>query len=358
MSTSDQGVDAGVDLGPVVKDLGADAAMADQGPSCEPFKTAAPPPAALGGCEETLSKTPRSSTRVPLDGVELVKDIFIKMRGSYALHSDLYLPNRAAKTGALVVVHGGGWLDCANRKDDISYYAQAIAGVLSVPTLNVEYRLAQEGGYPENVMDVKCAVQWLRANASSYNIDPDRIGIMGSSAGAHLALMVALTEDRKDLDPGCGELPAEVTLTLAYSGPSDLPQFVDSSSISATAPTYYTGEDCNVPITTCHATRACQRCVDASPLAQACNADGDPILLFQAPDPLDVFVPQAQNERLAQALKEAGADVTLLMPTAEQLAAHGCTGELDKGSHGADLCMLLSTKPALDGAVLKALGPR
>jgi acetyl esterase/lipase len=260
-------------------------------------------------------------------------------------------------SGALVVVHGGGWLDCANRKDDVALYAQIVAQVLGVPTFNVEYRLAQEGGgYPENVSDVKCGVQWLRAHAAENGIDPDRIGIMGTSAGAHLALMVALTENRDDLDPHCFDESAEVSLTLSYAGPTDLPTFVSSPSIAKDAPLYYTAEDCATPVEGCSAGRGCTRCVDASPLAQACAADDDPILLMQAPDPYDKFVPQAQAEVLAAALLEAGADVTLVIPTDEAMRAGGCTPE--GGSHAVDACMLEASQAIVNPLLIEHLGTR
>jgi acetyl esterase/lipase len=257
----------------------------------------------------------------------------------------------------MVVVHGGGWLDCENRRDDLSFFAQAVASILGVPTFNVEYRLAQEGGgYPDNVMDVKCAVQWLRANAERYQIDPARIGIMGASAGAHLALMVALTEGREDLNPGCGDAPPEVTLTLAYSAPTDLPAFVASDSIAREAPIHYTAEPCALPLEACSPARACSRCSDASPLRHACESDQDPIVLLQAPDPYDRFVAQSQAEVMADALQASGADVTLVIPSDAAMRAAGCTPE--GGSHASDACMLQASQHVVNAMLVELLGAR
>jgi len=57
----------------------------------------------------------------------------------------------------------------------------------------VTYRLAPKSQFPAPVHDVKAAVRWLRANASKFGIDPDRIGVTGGSAGGHLALFLGLT---------------------------------------------------------------------------------------------------------------------------------------------------------------------
>lgn len=310
----------------------------------------------LGTCTPTLRTTPATPETRTVNGVTRHENLFIATRGDHALHGDLHLPETTGQTGALVVVHGGGWLDCENRRGEMDYYAQAVAEVLGVPTFKIDYRLAQEGGgYPENVMDVKCGVQWLREHAPDYGIDPDRIGVMGTSAGAHLATMVALTEHRSDLDPQCAAMPPEVSLTLAYSGPYDLPSFVAGPSLAREAPLYYTAEDCEAPVDSCESGPACSTCVDASPMAHVCHADSDPILLFQAPDPLDPFVPAAQATAMAEALTEAGAEVQLLLPSTEQMAAAGCPS--GSTSHGADLCLLTATGDALNAAVRGALGP-
>jgi acetyl esterase/lipase len=62
----------------------------------------------------------------------------------------------------------------------------------------ISYRLSKPGAktFPGAVYDVKAAVQFVRANAARFGIDPDRIGLMGDSAGAHLAALVALCRRR------------------------------------------------------------------------------------------------------------------------------------------------------------------
>ncbi len=68
----------------------------------------------------------------------------------------------------------------------------------------VEYRLSGEARFPAAVEDTKAAVRWLRANASQYGIDPDRIGAAGGSAGGHLAAMLGTTDSIPEFEGGGG----------------------------------------------------------------------------------------------------------------------------------------------------------
>jgi acetyl esterase/lipase len=70
----------------------------------------------------------------------------------------------------------------------------------------VSYRLVSTARFPAQIEDCKAAVRWLRANAAKYNINPDRIGAIGPSAGGHLACLLGVT-DRKDGLEGNGGNP-------------------------------------------------------------------------------------------------------------------------------------------------------
>jgi len=339
-------------------DGGTDGFAVDAGllaPSCGvPFEGAAPPPVVVPACAVSLPSAPTPVVLENLaNSVVVHRNLHVAMRGGVSLEGDLYVP--PAASGLLIVVHGGGWLDCMNRRDAMSLYAELIARTLGIATLNVEYRLSQEGGgYPENVMDVICAVQWAHDHVADYGLK-DRVGMVGTSAGAHLALMAGLVGERADLDPGCGT-NASLDLVLAYAAPTDLPTLVDRPSEVREAPRLYTGERCDIPVDGCLAERrGCTRCVDASPLAHACTASA-PIVLLQAPDPYDVLVPEQQARVMATALEANGADVTLVIPTDAEMRASGCTPE--GGSHALDGCMLMAGGPVVNPLLLARLGPR
>ncbi|MCF2446909.1 alpha/beta hydrolase [Dyadobacter sp. CY345] len=124
---------------------------------------------------------------------------------------------------AMVIVHGGGWR--AGSKEDCVYqnfmvdYAQK--GFVAI---NINYRLTDEAPFPACIEDVKCAVRWLRAHAKEYNIDPQRIGAFGHSAGAHLALMLAMTPKSAGLegDGGWQDYSSLVNVVVAGSPPTEL----------------------------------------------------------------------------------------------------------------------------------------
>lgn len=122
-------------------------------------------------------------------GVTVIPDIAYRA-GHEAWQLDLAMPTQTSDKPrpAIIYIHGGGWTKGDKR-------GQGIETVLNYATkgfvsLSVNYRL--DADKKACVEDVKCATRWLRANAEKYNVDPERIGAAGNSAGAHLALMLAI----------------------------------------------------------------------------------------------------------------------------------------------------------------------
>ncbi len=110
------------------------------------------------------------------------------------LQGDLYLPESAqsgAKSApALVAVHGGGWV--AGVRSAFQYWGPYLAA-RGIAMFSISYRLATKGKtYPQAVQDVRAGVQFVRGKAGEFGIDPQRIGLIGASAGAHLASLAAL----------------------------------------------------------------------------------------------------------------------------------------------------------------------
>jgi acetyl esterase/lipase len=108
-----------------------------------------------------------------------------------ALAGDLYLPKGLEKAPLLVAVHGGGWQ--GSSRDNYKYWGPYLAKN-GYAVFAVSYRLSKPNAktYPAAVYDVKAAVQFVRAKAGELGVDPERIGMIGDSAGAHLASLVAL----------------------------------------------------------------------------------------------------------------------------------------------------------------------
>lgn len=98
---------------------------------------------------------------------------------------------------AVILVHGGGWRS-GDRSQQIPIALEiASAGFV---TATVEYRLSPEALYPAAIFDLKCAVRWMRANSINYNIDTNRIAVLGCSSGGHLVSMVGVTNGNQKFE--------------------------------------------------------------------------------------------------------------------------------------------------------------
>src|SRR5215472_18654307 len=123
-------------------------------------------------------------------------DVTIQNGITYANHDgvelsgDLYLPQVAKAAPALVAVHGGGWV--AGVRSAFQYWGPYLAA-RGIAMFAISYRLATKGKtYPRAIQDVLAGVQFVRGKAPELGIDPQRIGLIGASAGAHLASLAAL----------------------------------------------------------------------------------------------------------------------------------------------------------------------
>jgi pectinesterase len=133
----------------------------------------------------------------------------------------LYVPDKAGKYPAVLDIHGGGWKDRQVEQDKPMMERLAARGFV---TGIVAYRLAQEAKYPAAIHDCKAAVRYLRAHAAELKIDPDRIGVMGGSAGGHLTGLLAMTNGLPEFE---GEGPnreesSAVKAAIVMAGSQDL----------------------------------------------------------------------------------------------------------------------------------------
>ena len=129
---------------------------------------------------------------------------------------DLYLPKKRNSDKPLPVValiHGGGWVN----GDRIGYAAAAIqfARTGDYAAVSVGYRLTKEAHWPAQVYDCKAAIRWIRAHAKEFNLDPDKIAVMGSSAGGHLSSLLGTSGDVKELE---GDLGPNTTFSSRVNG--------------------------------------------------------------------------------------------------------------------------------------------
>lgn len=156
--------------------------------------------------------------------VRVVEDLVYARTGGAPRHFDVARPADEVRRPAVVLIHGGGW--AAGRRDLTHSTMRALAahGYVAV---SVEYRLARSARtrFPAAVSDVRCAVRRLRADAGRHGIDPDRIAAVGFSAGGHLAAMLALAADVRELDDGSCPIEGvepRIRGAVAWYAPFDL----------------------------------------------------------------------------------------------------------------------------------------
>ena len=141
---------------------------------------------------------------------------------------DLYLPKKRNTDQPLPIValiHGGGWVN----GDRLGYAAAAIqfARIGDYASVSVGYRLTKEAHWPAQVYDCKAAIRWIRAHAKEYNLDPDKIAVIGSSAGGHLSSLIGTSGDVKELEGDLGPnttFSSRVQCVVNLCGPEDFTQ--------------------------------------------------------------------------------------------------------------------------------------
>ena len=128
------------------------------------------------------------------NGITLHGGIAYANHDGMELLGDLYLPQGAKSAPALVAVHGGGWV--AGVRSAFQYWGPYLAA-RGIAVFAISYRLAvKTKAFPHAVQDVLAGVQFVRGKASAFGIDAARIGLLGASAGAHLAVLAALGSKR------------------------------------------------------------------------------------------------------------------------------------------------------------------
>jgi acetyl esterase/lipase len=163
-----------------------------------------------------------------LTEVTVQREIVFIRRQETTLAADLYLPRDRADFPALVALHGGGW-----KRGDRSRYHH-LGNYLAqhgVALFAADYRLANPdkgfSNYPAAVADVRDAIRYLRKNAVEFGIDPDRIGVIGDSAGGHLGSLVALAGNEPrfrdaDADASLEGVTSRVKVVVGVYGVYDM----------------------------------------------------------------------------------------------------------------------------------------
>jgi acetyl esterase/lipase len=186
---------------------------------------------------------------------------------------------------AVLLVHGGGWRsgDKASWADE----ARALVAGTGWVAVTVNYDLDSPEPWVQQPDEIRAAIAWVQGNAAALGVDPDRIALVGSSAGGHLSMLVATTG-------------APVRAVVSWSGPADLPRLTQSpvtdQVVKDVAAIYEGGSLDEQPA----------RWIDSSPVAHV-DAGDPPMLLAHSQD--ETVVPVDQQTSMREALEANGVEV-------------------------------------------------
>lgn len=231
--------------------------------------------------------------------------------GHEAQRLDLYLPASGDGARPLIIwIHGGSWL--SGSKDGIPAAAKEMVA-RGYAVASVGYRLSQVAHYPAQIEDCKAALRWLRAHAREYQVDPDRIGAWGESAGGHLAALLAVTGNIRDYDVGEHlNQSSAVQCVVDWYGPANLLHWGGPENPSTDSPESAIYRLLGGPVS-----QNREAALRASPVHFA-NGRSAPFLIIHGDQ--DPVVPLAQSRMLHEALLKAGVESALLTIPG---AAHG-----------------------------------
>lgn len=213
----------------------------------------------------------------------------------FLVKCDVYQPVSEMPLPAIMMIHGGAWR--SGTKFTMLRHARRMARAGYV-VVAINYRLAPAWPWPAQLHDCRTALAWMADNAAVYNIDPDRIGVFGYSAGGHLAAMLTLAGDvgfEEEGEATVRPLP-EIRAAAIGGTPAEF-SWIDPDANSLKY--WLGGSREEFP----------DRYLKASPVTHA-SAGDPPMFLFHGTT--DWLVPPESSQRLHEALVASGVDSTML----------------------------------------------
>jgi acetyl esterase/lipase len=263
----------------------------------------------------------QGTTSTLSNGVVAIRNITYCNIDKYPERMDIYLPKGALSSGisypTVMLVHGGAWINgsrgtvpivlSSNESPVLSSYGFIVA--------SIDYFLPPPSpAFPLNIEDVACAVRFLRYSAAQYHIDPNRIGLLGQSAGGHLVSLEALSAMNGTFD-NAGQYTgysSRVEAVVDEFGPANLtdPSFINNPVVLS-----YTVHRINLIQFVFGGKYT--NLILASPVNYVASGE-PPFLILQGEN--DTTVPMIQSIQLYHALRSHGDQALLILV---QHAGHG-----------------------------------
>lgn len=232
-------------------------------------------------------------------GVTIHHGLVFARYGNRELKLDLYRPTSGAGPfPGIVLIRGGGWrgvgIGLGRLGADL-----ATKGFVSVC---IDYRPSSEAAYPAALYDCKAAVRWMRANATQYEINPDKIAASGESAGGHLAALLGTTGDVRTLEGNGGNagFSSSVQAVVAFSGVYDLVSWLPETQ---TLKSLKHDQLIAYPFLGGPLNKVPEVWMEASPVAHVCRNSPPFLICHGTTDPI---VPYQQALEMQKALQSVG----------------------------------------------------
>lgn len=129
--------------------------------------------------------------------VTQINDVVYNKDKGRSLHLDAFLNKARKRNPAVIIIHGGGWR--SGNKNQMQVLAKEIASK-GYSCFAIEYRLSLEAKYPEGIYDVKNAIKFIKNNAGKFNVDPNKIAVLGCSSGGQMAALIGTTNENSAFD--------------------------------------------------------------------------------------------------------------------------------------------------------------
>lgn len=256
----------------------------------------------------------------PAHAMQVITDIAYapaQPAGSRGHLLDLHLPSTGITPRPLLIWHtGSAW-----TSDDGKAGADAIAAVfnpLGFAVAGVSVRSSAQAIFPAQVHDIKAAIRWLRANAATYNLDPNRFAIMGDSSGGWLTEMATFSGGVAAMEGTIGTtgVSSAVQVGLAFYSPTDFLQMnaqnLPTGGLDHNSPASPESLLVGCPIQTCPATVA-----QANPMTYV-DANDPPLLFLHGQ--ADFLVPHGQSVLLYNRIKAQCGNATFVsVPAADHM---------------------------------------
>ena len=261
-------------------------------------------------CTNPLAAAPKKDDpqhildRLP-EGTIIERDIVYATNGDREMLLDVYRPKSDTPLPLVIWIHGGAWdwgsKDRSNPMVGLIERGYAVSGI--------NYTKSREEIFPAVINDCRAAVSFLRLNADRFNLDPNRFGAAGESAGGHLTALLATVGDTEEFmkHPVTSKASSAIQAASPWSGPTNFLKLNDVKchqdySKRHSAPSRLIGQ----PIK-----EAPEKCRQANPITYISKADPP---CFIVHGDADFVVPLNQSELLHAALQAAAVPSTLYIP--------------------------------------------